>query len=289
MTASDRAFKGSKIFSILIWLLVGLLAIALLILIIALGILSFDLDQQVYRIAMQWGSRAGLAVILFLLFFTWFVFRIPPEFQKTKEDEVTRLNDRLLLKEYSDIDVTFRDDPLTDHQLGLLGHASNNFLKLSLRVTNNGGTSIRCSLRMMSLQYNRTGFVQLARWEGDETPSEREDSFTPIETKLMKWDEGFVTEGKIDINSRGGIGNLCFAETAPRPNTNFWFLYIDGKSRNQQSVQGRYWAILQLEGHCERDGKKDDLIPIQYEVEFTFSNGRLDPVKVTKKDRAVAQ
>lgn len=290
MKAGIRAFRSAKVAVVIGYLFIALLGLTVAYILFLIGLATIDVvNQEFLDIVEVWQNKVGNALIVCFGLFSIYLLAIPPELQKTKEDEVHRLNDLLSLNEYSDIDVSFRDDPLTDHQLGLLGHASNNFLKLALRVTNNGGVSIRCGLRMMSLQYNRTDFVQLARWEGDEIPSEREDSYTPIEQRLMKWDEGFATEGKIDINSRGGIGNLSFVETASRPNTNFWFIYIDGKSRNQQSMQGRYWAVLQLEGYCEKGGKKYDLIPIQYEVEFTFSNGRLDPVRVTKKDRGVVQ
>lgn len=285
-TASRHAFKESKIGPFIMWSLVVLFSISLVVLIGAFGAKSFDVNQEVNKIADLWGNRAFLAVILFSISFVFFVFKIPPEMQKKKEDDIERLNKRLSLNEYDDIEVAFRDDPLTDHQLGLLGHSSNNFLKISLRVTNNGGIGIRCGLKMVSLQYNRTGFVQLARWEGDEIPSEREDSPKPIETKLMRWDEGYDTvEGKIYIPSRGGIGNLMLAETASRPNLNFWFLYIDGNSRNHHTMHGRYWAILQLEGHCESDGKRTDLDTIQYEIEFTYDRNRLDPVGIKKRDK----
>ena len=229
------------------------------------------------------------AIALFVASVIVTIYHKPPELQAEAEEKISILNKdieklkyRLDLREYDDIEVSFRDDPLTDHQLGQLGHPSNNFFKLALRVTNNGGVSIRCGLRMVSLQYDRTGFIQLARWEGDEVPSERENNLTPVEMKLMKWDEGYVSEGKIDIPSHGGVGNLMFAETDRRPNLDFWFIYIDGKSRNQQSMQGRYWATLRLDGFYEKDGIRVELKPIHYEIEFTFQRNRLDQVVITK-------
>jgi hypothetical protein len=287
MTAGRHAFKNSKAAYA-----VGVFIISVFILLIAALVVLFGfaaiqtLNSEILDFVRVLRNYVLGAFVAFFIFFAAYVFKIPPEMQKKNEDDIDRLNKRLSLNEYDDIEVAFRDDPLTDHQLGLLGHSSNNFLKISLSVTNNGGIGIRCGLKMVSLQYNRTGYVQLARWEGDEIPSEREDSPKPIETKLMRWDEGYDTvEGKIYIPSRGGIGNLMLVETASRPNLNFWFLYIDGNSRNHHTMHGRYWAVLQLEGHCESDGKRTDLDTIQYEIEFTYDRNRLDPVGIKKLKR----
>jgi hypothetical protein len=249
---------------------------------VSIGITTWEALTQQFNLTSLYTSLAFFVASVIVA-----IYHKPPELQAEAEEkilllhkDIEELKRRLDIKEYDDIEVTFRDDPLTDHQLGLLGHDSNNFLRLALRVTNNGGTSIKCGLRMVSLQYNRTGYIQSARWEGDNTPIDREDSPTPIERKLMKWDEGYATEGRVDISSNGGIGNLMFAET--NSSGGFWFLYIDGKSRNQQVIQGKYWATLQLEGYCERDEKKFDLKPIRYEVEFIYTNKKLDPVAVRK-------
>lgn len=182
--------------------------------------------------------------------------------------------------EFENVDLVAFDYPWTEHQLSIGGRGFANFLKLGLRVINNNELKIRSALRMMDLKYNGKGVIR--DWaENDEWV----DIPNPIEKKLLKWDEGYnETEGKIDIAPSGGLGSLLFAESNPY-SMEFWFWYVDGKSKNHQVLEGRYKAFVQLEGDCEIEGIKSSFLPIPYEVEFTYKRRKLENVEIRKVER----
>ena len=181
-------------------------------------------------------------------------------------------------KAEEDISLSVFDYPWTEHQLNIGARGFTNFLKLGLRVTNDGESKINCALRMMDVKYNGKGIVW--NWNDGE---EWMDAPNPIERKFVKWDEGYnETEGKIDIAPNGGIGSLLFAESNPY-NMEFWFWYVDGKSNNHQNLEGSYKVFVQLEGDRENNGIKSGFRPVQYEVEFTYKRRKLENVLVRKK------
>jgi hypothetical protein len=135
--------------------------------------------------------------------------------------------DKLSLKEYDDIDITYCEYPWTDHQLNIGAGDFINFLKVGLLVRNNGGIKVHCGLRMISVQYN--GYASNNDWVPNPNV---------IEQKLLKWDEGYeISDGKIEIYPNGGLGRILLAESNPY-NTEFWFWFVDGKSNNHQLLQG---------------------------------------------------
>jgi hypothetical protein len=180
-------------------------------------------------------------------------------------------------KDYKDIDLTVFDYPWTEHQLNIGADDFANFLKVGLRISNKGNSKIRCALRMMDVKYNGKGVVW--NWQDRE---EWVDAPVPVERKFIKWDEGYnPIDGKIDISPSGGLGNMLFAESNPY-SMEFWFWYIDGKSKNHQSLEGKYKVSAQLEGDCGRNGVMSGFQPIPYEIEFTYKRRKLENVRVTK-------
>src|SRR5258706_1110569 len=174
-------------------------------------------------------------------------------------------------RSYGAVDLVQFEYPWAPHQLNLGAVSYRNFLKVGLRIINRGDKKIRCGLRMMSLDYNGLGVVW--GWNSNEQWIE---SQTPVEKNFLKWDEGYdAIEGKIDISPLGGIGNILFVE-ANQQGADFWFWYVHGKSRNDQTLDGAYKANCQLEGDYEMDGIKLVLERIRYAIEFTYRHRKLE-------------
>ncbi|GEM_PF-4285527 len=175
------------------------------------------------------------------------------------------------------VDISVFDYHWTQHQLNIGAGDFTNFLKVGLCISNNSNSKIRCALRMMDVKYNGKGIVW--NWQDGE---EWVDAPVPVERKLIRWDEGYnPIDGKVDISPNGGLGNLLFAESNPY-SMEFWFWYVDGKSKNHQNLEGKYKVFAQLEGDCERNGIMSGFQPIPYEIEFTYKKRKLENVRVSK-------
>jgi hypothetical protein len=226
-------------------------------------------------------STSAWVIVIFIVLVIVGIYRVPTEIHYEQEDKINVLENKYILNEYEDIDVDFFDYPFPDDLLRLMGRwDGKNFIKLGLRATNKGTTKIHCAFRLVSIKYNGEGII--GGWQEKDNWIDDEE---PFENKYIKWDEGYSVEGgKIDIHPNGGIGNMLFAENNPR-GYEYWLWYVNGKSKNHRTLNGRFKAIIQLEGDCEKDGIKADLDSLKFEVEFSYMHRSLKAVSVTKLPR----
>lgn len=183
---------------------------------------------------------------------------------------------QLSLKEYEDIKITQLEYPWTDNDQRIGAPGLYNIFKLGLCVTNNGGVSLKnCSVRLMLVEYS-----------GRPSNNEWVPSPSPVDNKLFKWDEGYdIPNGRIErIGSNGSIARLFFAESN-RYSQEFRFAFIDGMSKTDQNLEGRYRVTGQLDGEVEKDGKIVDLIPLEFSVEFDFQRKQFSNMSILKFPR----
>lgn len=222
-----------------------------------------------------WPNIIGILILFFIAPMAAFfnMFRVAALRDKYQRD-------RLSIKEYEDIEVAQLNYPWTDNDQRIGAPGFYNFFKLGLRVTNNGGVSVRdCSVRLMFIEYS-----------GRSSNNEWVPSPSPVENRMFKWDEGYdIPNGKIDrISPSGGAANLFFAESN-RYSQEFRFAFIDGMSKTDQNLEGRYKVAVKLEGEAEKDRVIVDLTPLEFSIEFDFQRRQFFNVLISKLPRIAAE
>jgi hypothetical protein len=213
------------------------------------------------------------AIFVGLIILVWLAYVIVTAAVQDKQQ-----SDRLALKEYEDVDLSFFAYPFGDGMRNLLGHPSDDFLKVGLLLTNHGGLKIRCGLRAISIQYS--GRDHVLNWAGGE--EEWSNIGNGFEAKFIKWDEGYdVLQGKVEVAPDGGTGMLLLAETQ-RPDYECRLVYVDGLGREKYRQPGRYLVTLQLEGDVEANAKWGSLRPVRYAVELAYTHPAVRGTSIRK-------
>lgn len=220
-----------------------------------------------------WPNIIGILILFFItpIFAFFNIFRVAALRDKYQQN-------RLSIKEYKDIKVAQLDYPWTDNDQRIGAPGLYNFFKLGLCIKNYGGVSIRdCSARLIFIEYS-----------GRTSNNEWVPSPSPLESRMFKWDEGYdIPNGKIDrISPNGGTANLFIAESN-RYSQEFRFAFIDGMSKTDQNLEGRYRVKIKLEGEAEKDKILVDLTPLEFLIEFDYQRRQFSNVLISRLPRII--
>lgn len=173
--------------------------------------------------------------------------------------------DKFLLKLYDDIEVKKYETPETiSEQVTRMAKGKIN-RKLEISIRNNGNTSLfDCSVRIAKLSL---------------LDSKYNNEIPPPELRALRWIEGDEPKnGKVDLHAKSLPYPMWIASAEVNPIVMFKFVFWNHISESYYFVPGFYELIVQLEGQRELEGKRVDIIPIEFSIVFNFNIGFINPI-----------